>query len=320
MTLEWDTPQPEPVQAAWFRTFGREILESYDRLHEDATADFQRAGHGGESAWVAILKNWLPPSYEVVTRKYIIPEMGNDVFETDIVVLNPSYPPALRVREQILPGGVAAAFSVKLTLNAAGIRDGIDRAVRLRRALRPRIGTPRHEMLAPFPVGVLAHSHNWIRPGSDPAGNISNNLKRCDDELVRHPRESLDYLCVSDLATWATVRQPYVPPSPFVTRQAVTGQQRNEGAAFTTTQRVDPALGFNAISTLITRLLARLSFYDSTLRPLADNLVATGSLAGVVDEARRIWALDEVFTSITKNALLSRSPEEPNSEWAGIIF
>lgn len=320
MTIEWDDSQPEPAQAAWFRTFGREIQESYDRLHEDATADFQRAGHGGESAWVAILRNWLPPSYEVATRKYIVPEVGNDVFETDIIVLNPSYPPALRVREQILPGGVAAAFSVKLTLNAAGIRDGVDRAVRLRRALRPRIGAPRYEMLPPFPIGVLAHSHTWIRPGSDPAGNVSRNLKLFDGELAMHPRESLDYLCVSDLATWAVLRQPYFPPSPLVDRHAEVEHQKTEGAAFTTTQRFAPDFGFNAISTLITRLLARLSFYDATLRPLSDNLTATGGLAGAVDEAKRIWSLDDVFTSDTKNALLSRPLENPNSDWAGAIF
>jgi hypothetical protein len=105
-----------------------------------------------------------PPGYDVVTRKYIVPEVGLEEFETDILVLHPSYPVPLRTREEILAGGVAAAFSVKLTLDASGIRDGVRRAIALRRGLKPRYGTPREEMTAPFPVGLLAHSHSWKAP------------------------------------------------------------------------------------------------------------------------------------------------------------
>jgi hypothetical protein len=64
--------------------------------------------------------------------QYILPETNSESFETDIVVLNPSYPQPLRNREEILVGGVAAAFSVKLTLNAAGIQDGVEWAAALR--------------------------------------------------------------------------------------------------------------------------------------------------------------------------------------------
>lgn len=39
---------PEPAQAKWFRKLGREIKEEYDRLHQAALEDPQRAGHGGE--------------------------------------------------------------------------------------------------------------------------------------------------------------------------------------------------------------------------------------------------------------------------------
>jgi uncharacterized protein DUF6602 len=320
MTYEWDGPEPEPVQAGWFRALGREIKESYDKLHHDALSDIQRAGHGGESAWVRVLKSWLPPSYEVVTRKYIIPEIGDDSFETDIVILNPSYPRPLREREEILPGGVAAAFSVKLTLNAEGIRDGIDRAVRLRRILRPRIGAPRHEMLAPFPVGLLAHSHTWTRPTSKPRNIISEHLQRFDKELAMHPRESLDYLCVSDLAMWSVNRMPYFPgSSPMVDSQAETEEQRTEGAAFTSIQQTDPDQNFNAVASLITHLLVRLSYFDSTLRPIADNMVITGSL-GRDRGPMRIWTLSDVFTPDTRSKLPHRAFQEPNSDWAGFIF
>lgn len=110
-------------------------------------------------------------------------------------------------------------------MDAAGIRDGIRRAAELRRALRPRIGTPLHEMAAPFPVGLLAHSHDWKLPGSNPIQNVTDNFRALDLEMAAHPRESLDYLCVSDLATWSITRMPYVPPAFTMLNREATPQQ-----------------------------------------------------------------------------------------------
>jgi hypothetical protein len=203
-----------PRHAEWLKSLEQEIAGEYSRLHAEAQQDPQRAGHGGEMTWVRILRQWLPPSYKVVTRKYIIPEVDAPSSETDIVVLNPSYPEPLQDRHEILFGDVAAAFSVKLTLNSAGIRDGVSRAVQLRRGMGKRFGSPREEMLAPFPVGLLAHSHSWRSPGSTPRDNITQQLRSLDDELAEHPRESLDYVCVADLGFWWTMRTPFLPAGP----------------------------------------------------------------------------------------------------------
>lgn len=318
-TTEFDGPQPDPMHAAWFSALGREIKEDYDTLHREALDDLQRAGHGGESTWVRVLNKWLPPAYTVVTRKYIMPEVGNDMFETDIVILRPSYPVPLHTNEKILSGGVAAAFSVKLTLDAAGIRDGIRRAAELRRALRPRIGTPLHEMAAPFPVGLLAHSHDWKLPGSDPARNVTRNFQELDQELAHHPRESLDYLCVSDLGTWSVSRMPYMPPSVVNLNRAATSQQRTEGAAYTSIQRSDPDQTSNAVGSLITHLIARLSYYDSTMLPLADNLVITGALGSSSGDTR-IWNLGDVFTDNVRKQLPTRGGQDQTSDWRAFIF
>src|SRR5579871_849152 len=122
-----DEYKTEPAHAAWFRSVQREIAEDYQRLHIQALDDPQRAGHGTEQTWARVLEDWLPSSYRVLTRRYIIPEVGAKSFETDIVVLHPSYPARLARREEILSGGVAAAFNVRLTLDAAGISDGVER-------------------------------------------------------------------------------------------------------------------------------------------------------------------------------------------------
>ena len=79
----------------------REVAEEYVRLHEVALTDPQQSGHGGEATWVRLLREWLPSSYGVESRKYIIPEEGDDKFETDIVIFNPGYPERLRQREEV---------------------------------------------------------------------------------------------------------------------------------------------------------------------------------------------------------------------------
>lgn len=94
---------------------------------------------------------WLPSQYEIVTRKYIVPEEGDDAFEMDVVVLSPGYPKALHGREELIAGGVSAAFSVKLTATAAGLEDAVDRARRLRRGLCRGSARPERRSSAPTP-------------------------------------------------------------------------------------------------------------------------------------------------------------------------
>jgi hypothetical protein len=318
-SLNPGAPAPEPAQAEWFRKLGREIHEEYDRLHRSALQDPQRAGHGGEGTWVSVLEKWLPPAYKVVTRKYVVPEIGADKFETDIIVLHPSYPEPLRSREEILAGGVAAAFSVRLTLDASGIQDGVKRAIDLRRALKPRCGTPREEIAAPFPVGLLAHSHAWKAPNSTPSTNIANQLMSLENELVAHPRESLDYLCVADLGLWSHMRIPYLPPMAVQYNPAASEQQRTEGAASTVISQTDPTQVFNSVASLIAHLLVRLSYSDPALRPLADNFRLTGMLdggGGVI----RLWNLDQVFGDNVRRQLPSRGLQQGDNDWASALF
>lgn len=85
---------------------------------------------------------------------------------------------SLHGREELIAGGVSAAFSVKLTATAAGLEDAVDRARRLRRGLLPRFGTPRAQIVGPYAIGLLCHSHGWTQPGSTPAENVRSALER----------------------------------------------------------------------------------------------------------------------------------------------
>jgi hypothetical protein len=293
-----------PKHAQWLKLLEREVAEEYQRLHADAREDMQRAGHGGESTWVRILEQWLPHSYRVVTRKYIVPEVGAGSAETDIVVLNPSYPDALAKREEILFGGVAAAFSVKLTLDAGGMRDAVTRAVDIRRGMATRYGTPREEMLAPFPVGLLAHSHDWKAPGSTPRDNVTKNLRALDNELVRHPRESLDFLCVADLGLWWTMRVPFMAthPAELIT-SATTG--RASGVALSGIGQTEASGIYAPVASLVTHLIVRLSYSDPALASLAKSLRVMGTLGMSIGESRS-WHLGDVYSDGARAQLMQQ--------------
>ena len=116
----------------------------YAKAHEMASdpSKVQQSGHKSETAWVKALEGWLPPQYQIGQRKYLLLEDDSASpaisAETDIVIFQPSYPERLRDREEILVSGVAAAFSVKLTLDRAGISEAIQQAAMVRRGTKIR--------------------------------------------------------------------------------------------------------------------------------------------------------------------------------------
>jgi len=237
-----------------------EIQCDYMRLHDVAQEDPQRAGHGGEGTWADLLRKWLPSQYEVATRRYIVPELGDDCFEMDVVIFSPGCPPALRAKEEVMAGTVAAAFAVTLTLDAGGISDGIGKAAALARAMMPRYGTPRSQLLRPYPVGLLAHSHVWKHEASKPRENIADALEVAQ-LAAAHPRELLDYTCVADFGTWRTMRIPYLPPSAMV-HPGASESQMARGVAETAVLGVTSASSANPVGVFISALYERLSYLD----------------------------------------------------------
>ncbi|WP_367667011.1 DUF6602 domain-containing protein [Streptomyces sp. DG2A-72] len=305
------------VHHRWLQSVEEDIQREYARLHEAARSDPQRAGHGGEGTWRRILGDWLPPQYEVATRKYIIPEVPDgDVFETDLVVFQPSYPQALRQREEVLASGVAAAFSVKLTLNRDGIRDAFERAAKVQRGIKPWLGTPRHEMTPPFPVGLLAHSHSWKKSGTSAAWNVYTLSMEMDKRYAKHPRESLDFLCVSDLGMWCTSRVPFIPQDVLLRMNAEEATRHENGAALTSVMQMDAGES-PTVAVLIANLYARLALNDPTLRPLADGFRATGD-AGGGGGMMRFWELSTTFSPAVCLGLRMGVGRDRHGDWNAI--
>lgn len=294
----------------WFQRVAQEVQSDWERLRQAAIKDPQRAGHGGEATWAGLLRKWLPSGYEVVTRRYILPETDDapeppEGGETDIVIFNPGYPPALRQHEEVFAGGVAAAFSVRLTLDADGIRDATQRAAEVRRSIKPRYGTVRGEMLGAFPMGLLSHSHDWKGGRSTPTENVTAAATKYEAALVEHPRESLDLICVADLGTWALSRVPYLemagPPAANTARIAAHAE-------------LSPA----PVAGCITHLLRSLSYTDPTLRPMVAGLQALNMLA-IGGGIPRSWDLDTVFSKEVRDQLPMRLDQE-NVDWQAVYY
>ena len=306
-------PPMEPAERtityhAWLDRIQRDVQDEYDRLHAEAQArtDIQHTGHGGEATWIRILNEWLPRGYEAVPRKYIVPEERNVSFETDIVVFRPSYPHALRSYSDVLPSGVAAAFSVKLTLDASGLKDGIERAAKIRRALKPRYGTARAEMVPPFPVGLLAHSHAWKAAGSTPTANVDGHLASTMKNMIGHPRELLDLLCVADLGTWVATRVPYLPPN-LVEGEDVPEPLMTNGCAVSSFTRTDEASQRSAVAILLANLSRQLSFSDPSLKPVDDALRVTGATGNMGSDSTAYWPLESIYSDFVAEQIRTRS-------------
>lgn len=297
----------------WLSKVTRDIADDYRRLHAEAQNDVQKSGHGGEETWRAFLQEWLPPAYEVVTRKYIIPEHGEEAFEMDVLVLRPSYPKRLRDRVDILAGGVAAAFSVKLTLDADGLKDAVTKAAQLRRVLEPRAArTLRSEFVPAFPVGVLAHSHAWKRPGSMPLDNITRGCWDLDHEIAEHPRESLDYVCVADLATMSRARLPVVPGQVELRNPQRPPRHRITGCC--ATSFIVSGSASTPIATFLTFLLERLAYDDPGIQPIVDGLHATRTV-GFVGAPTRLWRYEDVFTEHMAQQLVTGGLDRGGVDW-----
>lgn len=301
-------------QSLWLDDLTERIARDYERasrqFSQSGGTSNQEAGHRGETAWKEVLEEWLPPQYEVGVRKYILADSSENAArsrETDLVIYHPSYPRGLRKRPQVLASGIVAALSVKMTLDASGVREACESAAELRRLLPPPPATVRDELLSPIMYGVLAHSHSWKASGSDPTTNIERVLEA---NPPTNPREWLDVVCVADLACWS--RLTIVLPDHVVdaisrqTKGAVSDQPSvQEGLA-----RTDDS---SPIGVLIAFITGRFAQFDPTLRPIAAGLRGLLPDTTAASKAGIRWPLNHVLNEETREGLRTIANGSP--EW-----
>jgi hypothetical protein len=293
---------------AYMRVATHQMQSEYDRIRKRAAEDPGTAGDNGEENWAELLRTWLPASYHIVTKGRIMNAQGECGPQVDILVLSPAYPKILLGRKEYLEGGVLAAFECKLTLKADHVRTAVQNAAIIRRLSRPmRKGSPYRELHTRLRYGLLAHSHIWQGSQSTPVDNIEKHLYEAETEETRHPKEVLDTVCVSDLATWrisklvvagerllSQMRLRYERMGDFwTTIQQAGGAIEANHVCFTeeyqtTTEKKQL---FTPIGSFLTTIFEMLAWEDVSLRPLAEYLLVA-DLLGSGQGSARMWALN----------------------------
>jgi hypothetical protein len=189
-----------------------EMAREYNRIRKRATEDSGTAGDDGEETWAELLREWLPPTYTIVTKGRLVSRRNIPSPQVDVLVLHPTYPKGLLNKKYYLADLVVAAFECKLTLKAEHIHKAVKNATEIRKLLPKRIGSPYQELYSPMIYGLLAHSHVWKHPNSTPIENTSKHLSEADRDCTEHPREMLDVVCIPDLATWRVSKMPQLDP------------------------------------------------------------------------------------------------------------
>jgi hypothetical protein len=270
----------------WLADVNKSIVESYERDQEMARQPgrIQRTGHRVESRWDEVLRDWLPPQYEVGKRKYLLLETNDGptvTKETDLVVFRPHYPEKLRVKESVLASGVAAAFSSRRTIGRDDIKEAYEDAITLRRGMKIREGTQQAHLVPPVFFGLLGESHDWKAPSSTPKENIKAITDELDRDLVKSPREGLDFICVADLGSWGRVTtvltEKFLSQNPNVTplMALATGTSGKESLVLSGMRHDYKQENLSPLTNFIGLLWGKLALNDLSLKPLADGLRIT---------------------------------------------
>ena len=297
----------------FFVAASREVSEEYFRIQRRASEDPGTAGDQGEENWAAILRRWLPGHFHIVTKGRILGANGLAGPQMDVLVLSPSYPHGLLEKKLYLAAGVAAAFECKLTLRAEDIVKVYQNSSRIRGTLAKRAGTPYKELYSGMVYGLLAHAHVWRRKPEEVVSDISQKLLDADLEHCQHPRDLLDLICVSNLATWHSSKTTYVGPSnlsPYSDEMArINGPDGCaragliEGPVFRETYENS----HTPVGIMISHLVKMLAWEYPDLRPLAD-YYSDSSTTGCGSGSLRGWPVevysDEIRTRV-KAGLLS---------------
>lgn len=155
-----------------------------------ARTDPQKAGHLAEGIWVEVARQILPPSYRVLTRRYMETEV-------DVVVLPPSAPTFYDEAKvaDIPPDVASAVFHVKNTLNKAELRDAMGRVYAANTGRRHYRATTEREREG-LPSAIVALGSEWAG-GFDSARTAFFDI--LSNELVpNHPSQIPGFIGTPD--------------------------------------------------------------------------------------------------------------------------
>lgn len=278
-------------------TASNQMDEEYYRIQKRVREDPGTAGDQGEENWATLLRNWLPPTFQIVTKGRIINSKGFASPQVDIVVLKPEYPKGLLDKKVYLEGGVLAVFECKLTVKSADLTRFFKNSVIIKGMQSPTFPLSIYnETHARIYYGLLSHSHNWTR-SSKALRTISDKIYEIDTQLITHPIQMPDIICIADAGCWVTskslvpqvdlTKKPYKNSSIFTCYMCEQlGEQKNQ---------------MKPIATTLRDILHRLSREVDGLRGLAEYFNRTIQKAG--GGTIRYWPIEKTFSEESQREL-----------------
>ena len=286
----------------------QEIENEYKRIQKRATEDPGTAGDQGEENWATLLRNWLPPTFQIVTKGRILSHKGVASPQVDVIVLQPEYPKHLVDKKLYLAGGVLAVFECKVTLKSHHIKEFFENSIEVKSHLAERKGSPYKELQSPILYGLLAHSHSWKNKNSTPIENIKTKLFEYDQKLITHPIQMPDIICVADLATWSSSKITFIGPGQipdWTTMESIYGPKGSATSAYIchSKETENQSEHFTPIGALLTSLLNKLAWEYPSLRTFARYFELT-NIQGSGGGSMRKWDAS-IYSDEIRNKVMS---------------
>jgi hypothetical protein len=314
------TVRPNAELFHFMKQLRSELAAEYTRIQSRVSEDPGTAGDQGEENWAELLRNWLPPPYQVVTRGRIIDHGGKPSPQVDVIVLHPSYPRHLLNKKYYLAGGVVAAFECKLTLKNMHLSKTFENCAKVKRLTESRPGTPYKELQQPIYFGLLAHSHNWKGTGGDLALKILDKLENHQFDGPNHPREMLDIVCIANAGTYVLTKNVYVGPN--IPKEGglelLNEYKAKEGIAtcYSCSWEEDdkPYLGTN-LGNLVADIITRFAHEDRSLQSIA-TYYHLSSLRSPGLARPHLWETKILSEDLVKRLRIEGTDDHQWSEWS----
>jgi hypothetical protein len=297
-----------------------ELASEYKRIQGRVREDPGTAGDEGEENWAALLKNWLPPAYQIVTKGRIVGHDGSASPQIDVLVLHPSYPRHLLHKKHYLAGGVVAAFECKLTLRKAHLSKAFETCAVVKNLVPKRTGTPYKELHQPILYGLLAHSHAWKGKGVNVAFDMLHGIDDLQFHGPKHPCEMMDVISIASLATYSLSKDVFIGPN---ARHGSGGDMLHDskvkdgvatGYVCAWEEEDKPYLGTN-LGNLVSYLINSLAHEDNSLRSIADYYRMSNLDTGGIS-IPGLWKSTAIFSpTVLKKLRANGTDDDKWSEW-----
>lgn len=286
----------------------RQMEESYIKIQKRAREDPGTAGDQGEEDWAKLLRGWLPPTFQIVTKGRILSEKGIASPQIDILILQPEYPKNFLSEKLYFAGGVIAAFECKVTLKAKHIEEFFKNSIEIKKHISEEKGTLQKELQTNIIYGLLAHSHYWKNPNSDPIESLKRKIEFEEGSQIKHPIYSPDIICVADLACFSATKIIHLD-SLYNSQAEISVSQLklviSAGYMEYSKRKTNQKVGFTPIGSLISLLFFKLSYNYPSLRTLSsyfESVLLSVSSEGTLKD----WDLTTLSLDLRKKIELEK--------------